>query len=86
MPVFKTGGSNTEQSCNVMSTQTELATTQQSMEESASAAAEQESRQRLTGQQQLSFTEALNNLKAEVESLMKSRIKAAAATADDSNM
>ena len=86
MPVFKTGNSNTEQSCNVMSTQTELATTQQSMEESASAAAEQESRQRLTVQQQLSFTEALNNLKAEVESLMKSRIKAAAATADDSNM
>ena len=86
MPVFKTGNSNTEQSCNVMSTQTELATTLQSMEESASAAAEQESRQRLTVQQQLSFTEALNNLKAEVESLMKSRIKAAAATADDSNM
>ena len=75
MPVTKIGGSTTDQSCNIFSTQTELATTQQSIEDTTSALTDQEMRQRLTVHQQLSFTDALNNLKAEVESLMKSRIK-----------
>ena len=75
MPVSRIGGSTTDQSCNIISTQTELATTQQSIEDTTLALTDQEMRQRLAVHQQLSFTDALNNLKAEVESLMKSRIR-----------